>query len=192
MSLTDDEAQRADERRWLAGLAEFDAVNERLLLGALAYLGLPASYLDLGCGTGAMVTLARRLGVDAWGVDILPHAEPWLLRRDLRQPLDLGRTFELVSTIEVAEHIPVENDATFVETVARHVAPGGTLLFTAAHPGQGGDGHVNCRPGVYWRARLSEWGLSYSSDLTYGLMHLWTVIPHAMGHLMDNLQVFKK
>lgn len=180
------------QQQWIDGLAAFDGWNERLIMAAFAYFGTPHSYLDVGSGTGSMVNLARRLGVDAWGVDVLARPDDWLLTRDLREPLDLARRFDFVTSIEVAEHIPVENDVTIADTIARHVAPGGTLVFTAAHPGQGGAGHVNCRPGEYWRRMFWDRGLGYQEADTHRLALVWMAIPHPMGHLMDNLQVFRR
>src|SRR5512142_2671543 len=93
-----------EERRWLTGLAEFDRGNRLAFLAICAGFGEPATYLDIGCGTGAMVLAARQLGVDAWGVDILPNESQYVHARNLEQPLDLARTFDLVTSIEVAEH----------------------------------------------------------------------------------------
>jgi hypothetical protein len=67
---------------------------------------------------------------------------------DLSTPLDLGRTFDLVQSLEVAEHLPHAKAAMFVETLTRH---GDVVLFSAAVPHQGGEHHVNEQPPEYWR-----------------------------------------
>ena len=69
---------------------------------------------------------------------------------DLSQPLDLGRRFDLVQTLEVAEHIKAAAAATFVENLVKHSS--GIVLFSAAPPGQGGEFHINEQPYDYWRA----------------------------------------
>lgn len=178
--------------RWLAGLAEFDAYNVRHLLAMFALFGLPDSYLDVGSGTGAMVRAARQLGVEAWGVDRLPRPESWLLERDLAEPLDLQAQYRIVSCIEVAEHLPNQATEQLCFTLARHVRLGGILIFTAALPGQQGDGHQVLQPPVWWRERLTQQGLTYCHGLTVKLALLWSNIWTPLGHLPANLQVFSR
>jgi hypothetical protein len=72
--------------------------------------------------------------------------------RDLERPLDLGRTFDLVVSLEVAEHLPPESAATFVASLT---GLGSLVLFSAAAPHQGGTHHVNEQWPAYW-ARLFE------------------------------------
>jgi hypothetical protein len=60
----------------------------------------------------------------------------------------LGRCFDLVQSLEVAEHLPSSSAAGFVETLTRH---GEIVLFSAAPPGQGGAYHLNEQPYGYWR-----------------------------------------
>ena len=73
----------------------------------------PQSVLDLGCGQGEWLDA---FGLeDARGIDI---AAPFQhMRRDLTDPLYLGRTFDLVVCLEVAEHLPVEAVVGLAEVV---------------------------------------------------------------------------
>lgn len=184
---TTDEAQA----RRLA-LAEFDEWNGRALLAVFALFGVPPSYLDLGCGTGAMVHTARRLGVDAVGVDVIAHG-PGLVRADLTQPLDLGRTFALVSCIEVAEHLEEQYSRGLVDTIARHTEPGGLVVFTAAQPGQPGDHHVTLHGSKWWEALLYEAGLNAHREYTLALSLFWRYCAGPLGHhLPANLTVYHK
>ena len=74
----------------------------------------PASLLDVGCGTGTWLRAATELGVDdVLGIDgvMVPedalHAPRSHIRLlDLYSPFDLGRRFDLVLCLEVAEHLP--------------------------------------------------------------------------------------
>lgn len=177
---------------WITTLAPFDTWNERVIMAAFALLGKPRAYLDIGSGTGAMVNLARKIGIPALGVDALPRPDDWLKVQDLREPFDLGGVFDLVTCIEVAEHIPIENDATLCNSIARHVAPGGWLIFTAAHPGQGGEQHVNLRPAPYWRKMFYDRGLDYSMDVSLKLAHIWQCTETPQYWLIANCQVFRK
>jgi SAM-dependent methyltransferase len=114
------------------------------------------SLLDVGAGHGAWASewmaagVAEVLAVDGDYVKpdqlVIPAAN--FRAADLSLPLDLGRTFDLVQSLEVAEHLPHAKAATFVETLTRH---GDVVLFSAAVPHQGGEHHVNEQPPEYWR-----------------------------------------
>lgn len=182
----------SEETRWLNGLREFDVGNRLALLALFAGFGIPNSYLDVGCGSGAMVNLARALWVDAYGVDILPHDDSHFYKHDLNLPFDLKRQFDLVTSIEVVEHIRPESEGALSDTLVRHVAPGGRLVLTAAPPGQDGDGHVNCQPKKYWRDRMETRGLKYSEVDTRRLYALWHHTHWATHWCEDNLQVFQR
>lgn len=179
-----------EERRWLNGLKEFDSGNRLGFLAVLVGFGQPASYLDIGCGTGAMVNAARQLGIDAYGIDILPHAEPYLYKQDLNTFCDLGRKFALVTSIEVAEHI--KETGIMCDTLARHVELGGMLVLTAAPPGQDGDGHISLYPKRFWKFELEARGLHFDEIATQRLFTLWHNTHWATHWCEDNLQVFRR
>ena len=174
----------------LTALREFDEWNRRVLTAVFALFGTPDTYLDMGCGSGAMTNHARRCGVNAVGVDIL--AAPPDVKHDLREPLHLGRIFQLVTSIEVAEHLPEESAPVFCDSIARHMGAGGVLVFTAALPGQPGHNHVNTKPPYYWREHFANVGLSYWEPVTVKLALLWTYTCGSLMHLPANLQVFHK
>jgi SAM-dependent methyltransferase len=123
----------------------------------------PASIVDFGCGSGGWLTAAARLGVaDIQGVD-----GAWVSREsleipadrfrpvDLSAPLDLGRRFDLAFCLEVAEHLPRATASVLVEILTAH-AP--VVLFSAAIPGQGGEGHINEAWPSFWRAHFDASG----------------------------------
>jgi SAM-dependent methyltransferase len=113
------------------------------------------SVVDVGCGTGAWLAVAAEhgiedfLGIDGEWVDAgqLQIPEERFVARDLREPLQLGRRFDLAMSLEVAEHLPPESAETFVESLTR-LAP--AVLFSAAIPWQGGVNHVNEQWPEYW------------------------------------------
>lgn len=114
------------------------------------------SLLDVGAGHGAWAFEWMVAGVaDVLAVDgdyvkanqlVIPPAN--FRAADLSRPLDLGRKFDLVQSLEVAEHLPHAKAASFVDTLTRH---GDVVLFSAAVPHQGGEHHVNEQPPEYWR-----------------------------------------
>jgi SAM-dependent methyltransferase len=175
-----------ETRRWS------DDGAARCLDLAWQAVGVPGSLLDVGCGRGQLVTKAAARGIDAIGVD-LSYAETDgpLRHADLRVPVDLDRTFDLVLCWEVAEHLPAEAAETLCDTLLRHVTPGGILLFTAATPGQGGDAHINEQPATYWRQRLAARGLEPDSLLTMALAQAWTQQAPRTPWYGKNLQAFR-
>jgi SAM-dependent methyltransferase len=122
----------------------------------------PQSVVDVGCGIGAWLSVFKEHGVrDVLGIDGawvngyrgLPPEE--FLERDLSQPLSLGRMFDLVVSLEVAEHLPPTSAKLFVESL---VGLGSTILFSAAAPLQGGTNHLNEQWPKYWAALFAEHG----------------------------------
>jgi hypothetical protein len=130
-----------------------------LMRGALPV----SSVADFGCALATWLSVWRRAGVeDVIGVDG-PYVRiedlqipPRLFRsHDLTSSIDLGRRFDLVECMEVAEHLPSDAADGFVACLVRHAD---VVLFSAAPPGQGGENHVNERPYAYWRALFARHG----------------------------------
>lgn len=125
--------------------------------------GDPASVLDVGCGVGTWLSVWVAAGVsDVVGVDgdyvqkeALHIPVDRFVSHDLSEPLDLGRGFDIVVSLEVAEHLPEEYAERFVESLIRH---SDTVLFSAAVPGQGGTHHVNERWPSYWAEKFGKFG----------------------------------
>lgn len=123
----------------------------------------PASVLDVGCGDGTWLAEFARGGVaDVTGVDgpyvdrktlLIPPER--FVARDLAQPLELGRRFDLVTSFEVGEHLPPEAGAVFVASLVRH-AP--LVVFSASVPGQFGEHHVNEQWPRYWVNLFAQHG----------------------------------
>lgn len=122
------------------------------------------SVLDIGCARGTWLSAWREqgakhiFGVDGSYVstDDLAIPRECFLATDLAKPIDLQRTFDLVQSLEVAEHISAASADVFVENLVRHSS--GIILFSAAPPGQGGEFHVNEQPYEYWRKKLRAHG----------------------------------
>src|SRR5205085_8299510 len=86
---------------------------------------------------------------------------------DLANPIRLARKFDLVQSLEVAEHLPADKAEQFVDTLIEH---GSMILFSAAVPGQGGENHINEQPISYWRRLFRVRGyaaIDYIRPLVY-------------------------
>jgi len=124
----------------------------------------PSSIVDFGCGTGTWLAAAKQInrdiqvtGVDGDYVDrnMLMVKKEEFLARDLTENLDLHKKFDMVISLEVAEHLNEKYADTFIDTLCRH---SDIVLFSAAHVGQGGDGHVNEQPISYWVEKFEKRG----------------------------------
>ncbi len=148
---------------------------------AVETLGKPAVLVDVGCGPGHIVEHAAAVGVRAYGADIsLPEQrrdtpqDAHLMRVDLTLPWVAPERGDMVLCLEVAEHLPASAAYTLCATLARACTSAGTLLFSAATPGQGGAGHVNEREHEYWTCMLSAHGFEMQHDLTAMLRVMWS------------------
>lgn len=137
--------------------------SARLVLPLVVPLLRTRSVLDVGCGTGAWLAAHREIGViDCVGIDgdyverseLLVDAQVFR-PGNIAQPFDLGRQFDLVQCLEVAEHVPCAASRTLIDNLTRH---GRHILFSAAVPGQGGEDHVNEQPYEFWRGLFAERG----------------------------------
>lgn len=179
---------------WMNGLKDSETYNIRHLLMAFSRLGIPKSYLDIGCGTGVMVETARKLGVEAFGVDQLVD-ETWpkyFYHHNLVNPFRLPNKVSLITCIEVAEHIHETAHATLCDTIANNLADGGTLLFSAARPGQGGTGHIACRPAEYWGNEFVLRRFTLDAHLTMNMALLFSNMHSPLNFWWDNLMVFTR
>lgn len=145
----------------------FDYVNAGALRSAQHLLpvllkDLPVdSILDVGCGQGAWLSVWKQLGAStALGIDgtyvdttrLLVPCESFF-QLDLSTPFDLGRSFDLVQSLEVAEHLPSSCAAGFIQSLVRH---SDFIFFSAAPKGQGGHNHVNEQDYEYWRSIFAD------------------------------------
>ncbi len=121
----------------------------------------PTSILDVGCGVGTWLAEWVNQGVtDVLGLDgeyvkegTLQIDSANFIPTDLRQAFSLGRKFDLVQSLEVAEHLDQEYADLFVESLANH---GDIVLFSAAIPGQRGVHHVNEQWPSYWIDKFTK------------------------------------
>jgi SAM-dependent methyltransferase len=123
------------------------------------------SFLDIGCGPGGMVSLARAKGLFALGIDGDPSVRaPGIMIHDFTQGHEslVDEPFDLGWCVEFVEHV----EDTFAENYLRTLEKCSTLLLTAAPPGTPGHHHVNCREAAYWVAVLGTRGFLLDEQTT--------------------------
>jgi hypothetical protein len=119
------------------------------------------SVCDVGCGVGEWLAtfiengVSDVLGLDGAYVDkkILRIPASKFRTTDLNQPFSVDRTFDVVTTLEVAEHLHPDRAPGFVRDLT---ALSSIVIFAAAVPGQGGIGHINEQWPDYWVKLFKE------------------------------------
>lgn len=119
--------------------------------------------IDVGCGDGTWLKVFEEkgveeiLGIDGDYVDenTLVISKQKFISFDLRKPLQINRQFDLVLSLEVAEHLPTESAEIFVNSLTNL---GSVILFSAAIPFQGGVNHVNEQWPDYWAKLFQKKG----------------------------------
>lgn len=173
---------------------ETNEQSMRCFFAALAYLGQPGSFNDIGCGDGHLVELASSLDIPSWGIDLNVESQKIFLGEIQQGDITArGQKFpkaDLTFCLEVAEHLPKEfarKLGTILNGCTKKM-----LIFSAAIPGQGGSGHLNERPLEYWRDLLEERGFKYIHLATMELTQMWKIVAPEAWWYSQNLQVFKK
>ena len=149
--------------KFFAGHADGSKFGANVCLKICIELLNPKSMVDVGCGVGTWANEAAAGGIkDVLGVDgdyvdqgalLIPSDR--FVARDLEQPLELGRTFDLAISMEVAEHLTPERAESFIRELTQ-LAP--AVLFSAAIPGQGGTHHINEQWQDYWAGLFAQYG----------------------------------
>ena len=159
--------------------------------------------IDVGCGPG-LYTKAIAAALGASGAVIGVDPDPMVKRVECDNGWQIGETpsynivqetledrsglhnaYDLALCLEVAEHISIMDITAFVQRLCT-LAP--ILIFSAAAPGQGGDGHINCREKPYWRELFQRYGFQEDPDKTRQLVTFMAGGPH-MGWFTQNVMV---
>lgn len=133
----------------------------------------PSTVIDIGCGEGHWArAFADYASAEVIGIDGNRPPNPVIDRfivADLTEPIPLAGIcrFDLAVCLEVAEHLPEERGDALVEELCDL---SDVVLFSAAQPGQGGTGHINCQPAEYWAQRFELAGYTVTGKLRD---HLW-------------------
>ena len=158
----------------------------------------PADFLEFGAGTGLLAEyIAARLPLgpscciepSVSAPVPLPAALSWL-NVDIfaGQPAGVpAGPFDLVLSIEVAEHIEADKHPLLFDFLAARA--GRWVVFSAARPRQGGHGHVAERPEEAWRQEWLSRGFTFCPELTETGRTMCN--PRNINH-RRNLQVFRR
>ncbi len=132
----------------------------------------PTSVFDAGCAMGFLVEELHKRGVEAWGADISEYAisqvhesiAGYCRVASLTEPP--GRRFDLITCIEVLEHVPpAEAD----QAIANLCGATDRLLLSTTPGDFGEPTHLNVQPPEWWAAKFAEHGFmrDLERDLSY-------------------------
>lgn len=159
----------------------------------------PKSVLEFGSGLGF---LSRHI-VDTMSLSDVYCIEPneiegiydningpKLLSLDIfnqNHPFVLNRKFDLVMSIEVAEHIPREQHNELFDFLVSHT--NNWIVFSGARIGQGGHGHIAERTEEEWKSEFLKRGMLFQDELTQSIR--LACDEKNINH-RQNLMVFKR
>lgn len=134
--------------------------------------------VDIGCGPGGMVSLAKEKGIEVLGIDGDPtlknkwfDKELFLLHDFTIGSPDINRTFDLAWSVEFVEHV----EEKYMDAYLGVFKLAKNIVITFAPPGWPGHHHVNCQPEEYWIEKFSNYNLEYSEVYTKKLRETSTM-----------------
>lgn len=139
----------------------------------------PSTVLDAGCAMGFLVEALRKRGVEAWGIDISDYAisqvhdsvRDYCRVGSLTDPIE--RRYDLITCIEVIEHIPASEADT---AIANLCAASDQLLLSSTPHDYGEATHFNVQAPEVWSAALAREG--FLRDLDHDISYLtpWAAV----------------
>jgi len=137
----------------------------------------PQYVMDIGCAFGYLVGQLRARGIEAWGIDTSEYAlsraagivRPFLSLASGVDPLP--RRYDLITCIEVAEHMPPEDALAMVENICAHAD---SILFSSTPDDTEPEVHINVQPADYWTAAFAKHGMKPVRSAGFLALHaLW-------------------
>ena len=158
----------------------------------------PHSIIDYGCGIGAYLeaALANKItkikGFDIGGDYVKKYTEksvqPYIEYVDCTLQMSTG-AYDCAISLETGEHIEPSASDQFVSNIASSTKKTGTILFSAAQPGQNGTGHINCQTKDFWKEKFKAHHFVCDQALTLLISREWSV-QKAPEYIVNNLIVF--
>jgi len=135
---------------------------DKALNDAIIHLFPVKTIVDIGCGRGEYIKCFLDNNINCIGYDGSPLTSELTKGlcqiKDFSEPVDIGK-FELVLSLEVGEHIPVQYEQVFIDNLCR--ASIRYICVSWGIVGQNGLGHVNCKNNDYIIEEFKKRGFYY-------------------------------
>lgn len=166
--LTNEEITTSPQGCWLSETLKGHCYDEGLAAGLLRLLSLMGVHniADFGCGPGWYVALLRKQGYNVEGYDGNPNVakiSSLLFSDDFHcqcvdftEELEADEPFDLIISIEIGEHIPIQWEDVYIKNLTRNTRK--YIILSWAIENQYGDGHVNCHANDYIIEKLYNQG----------------------------------
>lgn len=136
----------------------------------------PQTVLDVGCAIGLLVETLRQRGVEAYGVDVSEYAIEQVhpaVREYCRvggatEPF--GRHYDLITCIEVLEHMAPEQAQPAIANICAHTD---RVLFSSSPFDYAEVTHFNVQPPEYWAQLFAQQDFFRDVDLDAGFLTPW-------------------
>lgn len=159
-----EENERMKDKMHLGGHYGLTHVDEGALDFLIETFGIK-SLVDIGCGPGGMVQLARTKGLEAIGIDgddTIERPIDIIIHDYSTAPLKLDKEFDCAWSVEFVEHVDHEYVPNYIATFQSCKV----VVMTHAMPKQVGHHHVNCMNFEYWLGIMQFAGFEPMMDAT--------------------------
>lgn len=139
----------------------------------------PRTVLDAGCAIGFLVQALRAEGVEAEGVDV----SEWAISQAAESvsshcrvgsiTAELDKDYDLITCIEVLEHVPSVEAAAAVANLCRHTQ---MILFSSTPEHFDEVTHINVRPPEHWATLFAAHGFFRDVDFDAGFVAVHAVL----------------
>lgn len=155
-----------------------------------------STFLDFGCSTGLYLKeiKSHMSTIESVGYEFAEDAVnaalcPDVVQFDLTQSLQRTKKENTLGLcLEVLEHI---DDSNWLPVLTNMSNLCDKIIFSAAVPGQGGTGHINCRWKIDWIRRFHSLGWVVDLDQTKHMLEYMKNGYH-MGWFANNAMVLVK
>jgi hypothetical protein len=138
----------------------------------------PGTTLDAGCAMGFLVEALRDRNVDSFGVDVSTYAIQ-NVRQDIQPYCWVGlvtdpfpQKYDLITCIEVLEHLPPLESELAVENLCRHTDD---VLFSSTPFDYKEATHFNVQPPEYWGELFARHSFFRDVDFDASFITPWAV-----------------
>jgi hypothetical protein len=138
----------------------------------------PKTVLDAGCAWGFLVEAFRNRGVEAFGIDISEYAIQ-NVHPDIKPYCRIGsitdflqQEYDLITCIEVLEHIPMREAERAIENICTHA---NEVIFSSTPFDYKEVTHVNVHDPEYWAEQFACHGFYRDMDGDLSSITAWAV-----------------